>query len=293
MRRLIFIGIMVLTLLRSYGQHHVLKPKTTSIELGLGYKQEQLDWSIAGNLQGKAPNVLSELSWNKLQGPTSWLRAETMIWKGLSVAVDFSSSKTIAGKGKDVDYGGDDRTDKVFDMGFKSNRGYHLAYNAMLGYLFVDRYGFSSTVFLGYHRQAQKLFLLDDGDLQSSYHSKWQGPAAQLALRYRQHTLAYEARISYSQLRYHAEADWNLIEAFAKPKSFEHKAKGYALGLLGKISLFPSKQLQPALFIAYQQATSGQGVDYLYRADGSTRLTQFNGVRGSILTAGIALKYLW
>jgi len=42
------------------------KPKTIEIEAGYGYRQDRLDWNIAGDLQGNNPDVLSELKWKDL-----------------------------------------------------------------------------------------------------------------------------------------------------------------------------------------------------------------------------------
>src|SRR5258708_31994703 len=36
-----------------------------------GYRQENLRWSIAGNANGRNPNILSELRWENVGGPVA------------------------------------------------------------------------------------------------------------------------------------------------------------------------------------------------------------------------------
>ena len=54
-------------------------PLETEFTLSAGYRQDDLDWSIAGNDNGENPNILSELTWEdvesyqvKLQGSAVW-----------------------------------------------------------------------------------------------------------------------------------------------------------------------------------------------------------------------------
>lgn len=277
----------------AYGQRFPSAEPRPTVEMGAGFSRERLDWSIAGTPDGKEPNILSELVWEDLHGVNTWLRAETPIWRHVVLAADFSLTHTLSGRARDTDYAGDNRTAKVFDMRFTSDRGYHLAYGAMAGYRMLAGHRFVPAIYLGYRQRAQRLLLLDDTNLKSTYRTKWHGPLVQLCVTYGHRHWAYRAAVSYEQLHYGAVADWNLIGAFAHPKSFEHKAKGYALGLAGQVWLFPYQRVRPSLFFDYRLARSGRGIDYLYLANGEIRLTQFNGIRGSTLSIGAALTYGW
>ena len=289
-----FLTTMVLaTVSITYGQHHLIARPRHTIDVGAGFGREQLDWSIAGNPNGQSPNILSELVWDDLHGVDTWLRVETPVWRRMVLAADLSFMQTLSGHARDTDYSGDNRTNKVFDIPFMSDRGYRLAYRAMAGYRLFGGHRFSSVAYLGYRWRAQRLLLLDDANLESTYRADWRGPLMKLSVGYRQRHLAYRAEASYGQLRYGAVADWNLIDAFAHPKSFEHKAKGYCLDLSAQIRLFPRRRMHPAFFIDYGITRSGYGIDYLYLADGEIQLTQFNGVRGSSLSVGAGITYSW
>src|SRR5690606_30998708 len=257
------------------------------------FSRERLAWSIAGTPDGKGPNILSELVWEDLHGVNTWLRAETPIWGHIMLAADFSFTQTLSGRARDTDYAGDNRTAKVFDMPFRSDRGYHLAYGAMAGYRMLAEHRFSPAIYLGYRQRTQRLLLLDDTNLKSSYRTEWHGPTVLLSADYDHRRWTYRAVVSYEQLHYGAVADWNLIGAFAHPKSFEHKANGYSLGLGSQVWLFPLHRLRPSLFVDYRLARSGRGIDYLYLANGETRLTKFNGVRGSTWSIGAGVTYGW
>lgn len=277
----------------AYGQHHPNARPQPTIDLGAGFGREHLDWSIAGHPNGQNPNILSELAWDDLQGMNTWLRMETPVWRRMVVAADLSFMQTLSGHARDTDYSGDNRTNKVFDMPLKSDRGYRLTYGAMAGYRLFDGGRFSSIAYLGYRWRAQRLLLLYEADLESTYRADWRGPLVQLSVGYRHRHLAYRAAASYGQLRYRAVADWNLIDAFEHPRSFEHQAKGYFLGLNAQVWLFPYRRVHPALFMDYGITRSGRGIDYLYLADGEIQLTQFNGARGSSLSVGAGVTYSW
>ncbi len=275
-----------------YGQEAQEKQANLVVGAGIGLAREQLHWSIAGDAQGQNPPVLSELAWGGLYGAKTWMDVECRIGDGWVCAANFSHMAIFNGQARDTDYGGDNRTATLFDMRFGSNRGHTLSYGGLVGYrLHWNR--FSWVPYVGYRRHTQHLLLLDGGALESTYHTKWEGPEIRLSVSYRYPTILYGCTISYAQLRYGAIADWNLVDTFAHPVSFTHKAKGFAVCFTGSLLLFPHAKVSPLAFVQYGVMRTGTGIDELYLADGGRRFTQLNGVRGNSMALGVGLTCRW
>jgi predicted porin len=152
---------------------------------------------------------------------------------------------------------------------------------------------------IGYTYDQVLLYLRDDkfyGDqkLNSSYESYWKGllfslgGTLQFGKRY-----ILRPRASYQQLHYHANADWNLIEAFEHPKSFEHHAKGYGITGTLQIGYTLSKRIDLYLLPQYTFAETGRGTDTVFLKSGDTQKTQLNGVARTNykLQLGVELKF--
>ncbi|NOQ42374.1 MAG: hypothetical protein GQ563_07740, partial [Desulfuromusa sp.] len=41
--------------------------ESAGIDMGFGYRSDQLDWSISGDTNGENPNILSELDWEDIE----------------------------------------------------------------------------------------------------------------------------------------------------------------------------------------------------------------------------------
>ena len=89
------------------------------------------------------------------------------------------------------------------------------------------------------------------------------------------------AILRYSQVRYRASADWNLIREFSHPESFRHTADGY--GITAQTSLLYRASDIHAIGIkgSYSRWQTGRGIDELYPATGGPEQTQLNEVRSA------------
>ena len=266
------------------------------ISLSAGYQQQNLTWSIAGNLQGQNPNILSELKWKNVGGPVFDATATWNVWKLFFVHTSIAQSITVTGSVNDTDYQGDDRTDPSFNETLKSNHGNSTAILLLAGYKIMQTEKCNITPYIGYGIKRQSFFLLDDGTgaqkLNSNYKPVWNGLAASLEIEAILHDrLRLKNFLSYHQVNYRAKADWNLIDDFQHPLSFKHIAKGYAVD--ANVQLHCKLRSSMAVFFGakYFYGSTGEGIDELYKTSGQIIKTQLNDVSTKGFALGVGLNF--
>jgi len=283
----------------------------SGFSLSSGFRIDELDWNIAGNLAGQAPNILSELTWEDLKIFQVKLTNRTVIKKYVLFRGYFNYGWILDGNNQDSDYACDDRgcefsrsnnntsDDSVWDL------------SVGLGPRFTFGLDFLElSPLLGYSRHQQRLIMTDGfqtipllgsfSGLNSSYEAVWQGPwlGLDFTIRTRQPMellsgIEFNFSFEYHLANFYAEADWNLRSDFAHPKSFEQEAN--AQGLL--ISFLTAFYFNPHLaFMIDFTATRWQsdpGIDRTFLADGrvvSTRLNEVNW-QSYALTLGICYRF--
>lgn len=273
--------------------------KKLSVTGSFGYTSEDLDWSIAGNLSGQAPNVYSELIWKDLQGPAFQLNVEWDVWRKFFLETELYRFQIISGVASDTDYHFDNRINPSFQANLKSDEGKMQSISAGLGFRFLDSKKYAITSVVGYRNERQFLTLLDYNEdavekINSSYNTRWNGPFISLRPSVNlSKKLKLKALVTYHQLEYMATADWNLIEQFNRPVSFRHIAKGYrfdqGLELFFSLNAYMSFGLSAMIF----QSSTGTGIDELYLKDGTVLKTRFNGAnrRGEHIGLKFVLFY--
>ncbi|MGS2738448.1 hypothetical protein [Sinomicrobium sp. M5D2P17] len=247
-------------------------------------------WSIAGNIQGENPDILSELSWSGLRGPGVQIRGEGTVWKNMVIGADLSVFFSTGGEATDTDYAGNNRTEKQFETNLMADKGENYTWNVTAGYLFNIGQRFGLIPAIGYGEQRQNLFLLDGEALNSSYKTRWKGPVFRLSAFYSSRIWEVTCTFTYAQQQYYAAANWNLIDAFAHPVSFEHKAKGHHFSGIHELIFLPERRFSPLLFVSYETGSTGTGTDTLYLAEGGREYTRFNGVSRSSTAIGAGVK---
>lgn len=286
-RYLVTIAALFLWSEKIFGQH-----AATSLVLNTGYQRENFNWSIAGNLQGKDPNILSELVWKDLESISSGLEVNLNVWKRLVLHAGFSHSFIVSGKVTDTDYGEDNRTSPTFSAALKSNRGSTGKWCGGLGYSFTDDEKYTLIPYAGYAVHRQSLFLQDDADLNSTYRTVWKGPFARLeATLFLTKRIYAQSLLAYYQVNYQAEANWNLVESFQHPVSFAHRAKGY--GLEGEVTLGMTLGARFSLCAMANifRWSTGAGTDTLYLRTGEIVKTKLNSAdrTGSAVKLGLVV----
>jgi hypothetical protein len=250
----------------------------------IGYAVENFDWSIAGQYSHSTPvNILSELKWKKLSGAQFNLHSEYNFWKGLSVRAGLSRTMITSGKVTDTDFGKDNRKDTLFHDKFNSDEGNVTSYHLAVAYK-IALTRLSITPFIGYGNDLQSLYLLRafgnvQGDLRSTYRTKWNGMVAGADLRIALiKDLFVRSSFTGHQVSYSAKANWNLVDDFKHPISFRHHANG--LGFAGNIGIEYVFNKTMSLFLTGKKSwwTTGKGTDTLYRENGEINVTQLNPV---------------
>lgn len=294
--RLNYLMLCVFFLLLSNANGQALKSERLRILTSINYRQQDFKWSIAGNLEGKNPNIYSELTWKNLAGPRLDIDFKYKLLQKVYLRTAFSYSFIVSGSVTDTDYAEDNRTQTVFYADLQSDKGSSFAISPSLGYGFNVTGRIQISPFVGYGVRQQKFYLLDNENegLKSTYQSFWKGPFIFLDTDFQvSQKINIEGNIAYHQVNYLAKANWNMIEAFQHPVSFRHKAKGYGIETDMKLGMKVSRSIVVFLSGKFFKWSTGEGVDELYLASGKTALTKFNDATLKGFSAGSGVKLLW
>ncbi|MFC0518537.1 hypothetical protein ACFFGT_30260 [Mucilaginibacter angelicae] len=262
-----------------------------------GYQRENFHWSIAGNSNGQNPNVFSELKWTKLGGQSIAASIQYTVYKRLSVYADYTRQFVTSGSVNDSDYSGDNRSGNTYNETFDAGKGRTQGWALGAGYQLVKNNWLSLTPYAGYSDSRQYLYLYDSDNrfpgLNSSYQIQWKGAfikaIASLKLI---ENLMFSTNITYNQVSYNAQGNWNLISTFQHPVSYRHHANGYGLNMNGALVYAITNHIGIQAGAGYLHWQTGNGTDELYLKGGEVDKTQMNGAfrDGFRVFAGIALN---
>lgn len=306
----------------NYASAHIKSKATLPIETEFvfsgGYRSDDLDFNIAGDINGNNPNIISELTWDdlesyqvKFQGSLVWPRI-------IALKGSVNYGWIFDGKNQDSDYGGDNRTFEYSRSNNNTDDNDVWDVSLAAGYPF--RFGRTVigtvTPLVGYSHHEQNLNITDgfqtiatpgytppvgpfDG-LHSSYDTEWKGPWIGIDLHFKAReikTFAHRFE-TYFTYEYHwadfkAEANWNLADRFAHPKSFEHDTdgNGYVIGAGFNFVLHQNWALN--FNLDYQDWSTDEGTIKFYLADGTTHKQQLNEVNWTsyALSLGLSLRF--
>ncbi|ADY53613.1 hypothetical protein Pedsa_3074 [Pseudopedobacter saltans DSM 12145] len=258
-----------------------------SVKVSEGLHLQDLDWSIAGNLNGNSPNIYSELIWEKMKGNSTEIQVGYRFLKNLTYKINAEKTFVLSGNVSDRDYSEDDRQNEIFSAVLETNKGYSWGLENSLAYSFYATKKLALLAELGYTISRQSLYLTDDGfsvgqeTLNSNYKTKWQGAVLALeGIYFTDKKLSIAAIANFQKLDYSAIGNWNLVEEFAHPKSFTHRANalGYGFSIGPKYQL--SKKLSLEMEYNFQKYVSKKGIDRLFFTSGTQTTTRLNGVNG-------------
>ncbi|ATL47772.1 hypothetical protein COR50_11685 [Chitinophaga caeni] len=248
------------------------------------YSIKQMHWSVAGNTSGMNPNILSELKWKSVQSIGGGIEIKKRIYNNLWGQVAFYKAGTVAGNATDADYRSDYRQDRTYFDRFDASRGFEWLFTPGVAYLLkINRYN-SLNIYAGYYLNKEKYYLLPQGgntrsDLKTTYQPTWK--AWSVGFTYQLNinpNWNISPSFTYRQLDYDAAANWNLIEDFQHPVSFEHYAKGFEIQPQLDLSYFIKNGTALTFRVQYAHAATGHGSEALYLVNGETRATRLNGV---------------
>lgn len=287
---------LILTLFNASAFSQVSKWK---VETSIEQFSQNFNWSIAGNMEGNSPNILSELIWQDLKGPKFNLQINKQINQHFELVLGLSKHTIKKGAGSDTDYLENNRREPFFEQQFLSNKGNADDYLLIIKYTLTTKNLLKWKPYFGLNLYEQKLHILDvqDGNneqtLNSIYRNMWKGAVLGIETCYEigKITITLDALGGYYQ--YLAKAQWNLNEKFNQPLSFKQNANGYkfSIGLKSGFSL--SKNIDAFLGVERQYAATFSGIDEAYLSNGSIPKTKFNGAEfNSIgIKAGTVLNF--
>lgn len=281
----------------------------TAFDLSVGYRTGQLNWSIAGNLQGTSPNVRSELSWSDLRIYQFQLANRTVIHDRVYLRGQVNYGVVDAGDNRDSDYDGDDRT-LEFSRSLNGVDGNNV-WDGSLGV--GPRFAFFESAvvvcpLIGYAIAEQDLNIVDGYQaispgvppigpipgLDSRYEARWTGPwiglDLLLTIPLNQGPFSHIEMVftgEYHWADYSADADWNLRTDYQHPVSFTHDADGDGF-VAGVTMVFAAHNRWGVnMGMNFTEMTTDPGVDRIFYADGTTATTRLNEVRWrSVVFAG-------
>jgi len=217
----------------------------------------------------------------------------------LAIQATYAASKTTTGTATDTDYAEDNRTTSTYHADFDSDQGHIRQWNAQLGYTFLRATPCRLTLWLGYSTLNQQLYLLDndgstDPNLHSTYDTRWRGPLATLESRFNLSPRFFTVlSATYHHTDYRSQANWNSIESFNHPVSFEQTATGRRTTFTLAPTYACSSHLAIFLSATYTTANTNTGTDRLYLKSGDVPQTQFNGAKASAFQALAGLTIIF
>lgn len=282
----------------------------SSASLRSGYRQDRLNWSIAA--PGGSPNILSELTWDRLDiaevaGDVRWSDSSKLYLRG---GANFG---WITGRQcRDSDYYGDNRT-LEFSRSYSKAGGSVWDATLGAGYRFdlpLTRDGgrLHLMPLAGYSAHAQDVQMTDGEQvvsdfgftmplgpfpgLNSSYDALWHGPWLGLDMELtsgKRHTLL--ASFEYHWVNYKAEADWNLRGDFQHPVSYRHTADGEGIVASLGYRYRPAPDWSVQVQADYRDMGTDPGEDVTYLADGRSGTIRLNRVEWQSWSASFGITY--
>ncbi len=287
---------------------------TFDLEIGLGYRIDDLDWSIAGFLtQTNFVNILSELTWEDLR------IYQVKVGGRLSVPLHkrpyavymraaLSYGKIVDGENQDSDYAGNNRTLEFSRSNNDANDG--TVGDGSIGVGFQSKrrrirnqWMLRAAPLIGYSYHQQNLEMTNGfqtvplagpfSGLNSTYDAEWFGPwfGLDLAIDDGKKTTLFASIELHWDTSYNAEADWNLRQDFAHPLSFKHEADGE--GIVGRIgwAYFIRRNLSINTTFEYQRWTTKSGTDTTFLSNGTVVKTPFNQATWESRALNLSLQY--
>lgn len=277
----------------SYNLYPQDQKKRITFEMGSIFNESNLEWSIAGNLDGHSPNVLSELKFHSINSLGYYLRSSYYPLTYMKFSVYYQRNEVISGNGLDTDYKDDNRTNPTFEKKFMSNEGGSTAFNAGIGtpIELSNKLIITPTIF--YYLSKQQFYILADQmkDLKSIYQADMHGMKISIDANIRLGKIIYSSlTLSYQIVDYKAKANWNLIEIFKHPLSFSQASKGSGFDVKGGFEGKINKTFSIITRGSLSSISIRKGIDTSYLITEKEISTQFNGAKNIIYGLQIGIR---
>lgn len=212
-------------------------PSPFNMELGVGYRQDKLKWSIAGLFD--CPNVLSELTWKDLDIVEFSGSASYVSCRNYAVKVQGDYGHIYDGKNVDSDYLYSDRKGLYSRSINSAGRGHVWDVSGAVGYRITSAYARCIiTPYAGYSYDSQYLHMYNGYQafsfnfneigpfkgLNSRYTAHWSGPWLGADFNVQVEKCAFIfGSFEWHWVNYRGKGCWNLRPEIGP---FYHKANG-------------------------------------------------------------------
>jgi hypothetical protein len=284
------------------------------LEPSVAWRTDKFRWTIAGDNSGNNPNILSELDWQDIKIQELRLCAEALWPRRFALQAMWAGGRIIAGKNRDSDYLGDNHS---FEFSRSNNE-------ARMGDTREVRFGAGFPLgharrgvmpMTGWAHASQRLFMTNGrqtvsndyglplllpplgnfGGLNSHYEHSWRGPwigAEGWVRPPRWEDWRLESGLRfYPRLAYYGEADWNLRDDFAHPKSYEQVSMGRGVDVTLSFLRELKESLSAGVELFWRRWESEEGTDRIFFNDGTTGTTRFNGAQWESLSLRFSLRF--
>lgn len=267
--------------------------KSVDLSIRSGISTSRFGWSVAGDINGENPNILSEIKFNDIIRMGMEIESKLEVLPVVGVNISVGRYYTLHGNGTDIDYAADNRTQETYRLGFLSKKGKMAVYR--LGVLFPVFRHEITTVSVGLSSIfCEQSFFLNSNkisDLNSVYSPQKIGYGfivstfVNLSKDY-----SISINVESRRIHYNATANWNLVEEFEHPISFRHKSTGFDIKTNLDISKSIAQWSELFVYIDHMFDKTGIGVDVLHQKGGIKTLTQFNGSKHQMAMAGLGWR---
>tara|TARA_B110000008_G_C16933328_1_gene549610 strand:+ start:841 stop:1725 length:885 start_codon:yes stop_codon:yes gene_type:complete len=258
---------------------------SSSIIYGVGERQTEVDWNIAGNLSGTNPNIISELEWKKIKSHQFLLG--NVLQSGEYFLKFFGEYGFVYdGENQDSDYNLDNRKGEFSRSVNNSGKGYLLDAGISYGrdYKFQGKFKLSPKVGYSFHRQHLKIYdgkmVIGSADLtglDSLYEANWSGPQVGIGLKYKKNNGVFSLDYSLQNIDFNGHTNWNLRSDLKHPESMTQKGKGSGTKISASyevaVSNFSSLNLVGNF---YKYKADGTHTFHLVSRDASQKLNEVN-----------------
>lgn len=279
--------------------------------LNLGYRVDDFQWRIAGNLAGSSPNILSELTWKAITYST--IEAGMVYQKrpeerNLGHYAELSGfyGEAFDGSNQDSDYAGNNRTGEYSRSNNNADSGYVEGIKFGLGLTY--HYDAANSLWRftgvgGYSYREQELSITNGfqtipstgafGGLNTTYSTMWRGPymGAEVAAFLGSAKHYFRFRSEYHLANYDGVGNWNLRSDFQHPRSFRHRADGDGTVFMLEYQYAFRPRWTLGFKGQYESWSTDPGIDQTYFSSGATSFTSLNGVDWTSQSYFLTLGY--
>jgi|SRR5690606_5647635 len=252
-------------------------------------------WSIAGDINGEEPNILSELDYrNNISIGTS-LGLHYEIQKYLKLYASYTFLNTLSGEVTDTDYASDNRSEPTYFAKFNNKGGtINTFYVNILSSIYIDKkYIFNIGTHSFIYNQRFRMLSPKDPLLNSSYVYRTRGLGFNISRQIGYYNMIFEPYILLSSIRYSSYGTWNLIEDLEQPKSFVHKARGENISYGLKTNKRIGESLEICLNFFHIKERTHHGLDKVFFKNRTQYVTRLNGavMRTNVLEVGLVKNF--